>query len=40
MSDCPCKHPELRPENGECSEAQIKECHGDDKEHLCDKEKK
>lgn len=35
MSDCNCKHPELKPENGECSEERIKKCHGDQKEHPC-----
>lgn len=31
MIDCNCKHPELKPENGECSEERIKKCHGDQK---------
>lgn len=38
MCDCDCKHPELKPESGKCSEKQIKECHGDEKDHPCDKE--
>jgi ArsR family transcriptional regulator len=38
--DC-CEHPEIlkgKPE--ECSAEQIKECHGDTKEHPCESEKK
>jgi hypothetical protein len=35
-----CKHPErLKGKPGECSPEQIKECHGDVKEHPCVKEK-
>ncbi len=40
MCDCNCKRPELRPEKGKCSEQQIKECHGDEKEQNCDCENK
>lgn len=38
MCECKCEHPELKPEKGKCSEQQIKECHGDEKEHPCEKE--
>ena len=35
-----CEHPErLKGKPGECSPEQIKECHGDVKEHPCVKEK-
>jgi hypothetical protein len=35
-----CEHPErLKGKPGECSPEQIKECHGDVKEHLCVKER-
>ena len=35
-----CEHPErLKDKPGECSPEQIKECHGDVKEHPCVKEK-
>ncbi len=37
--DCNCKQPESRPENTECDEKQIAECHGDVKEHPCDTNK-
>jgi len=38
--DC-CEHPDkLKGKPGECSEEQIKECHGDTKEHPCESEKK
>jgi DNA-binding transcriptional ArsR family regulator len=44
MCDCKCQHPEkLKGNPGDCSLEQIKECHGDEKEHPCtddDKEKK
>ncbi len=40
MCDCNCKRPELRPAKGKCSEQQIKECHGDEKEQNCDCENK
>ncbi len=40
MCNCKCKCPELKPENGKCSEQQIRECHGDEKEHNCECEKK
>jgi len=39
MCKCDCEHPELKPDDGKCSEKQIKECHGDVKEHPCDCEK-
>ncbi len=32
---CNCKQPKLRPKEGKCSEKQIKECHGNEKEHTC-----
>jgi len=36
-----CEHPEkLKGKPEECSEKQIKECHGDVKEHPCESEKK
>ncbi|RNC29391.1 MAG: hypothetical protein AWM53_00744 [Candidatus Dichloromethanomonas elyunquensis] len=38
--NCNCQNPELRPASGKCSEEQIKECHGDEKEHPCECEKK
>ena len=31
MCNSKCKHPELKPAEGKCSENQIKECHGDEK---------
>jgi len=35
-----CQHPErLKGKPGECSPEQIKECHGEAKEHPCIKEK-
>jgi DNA-binding transcriptional ArsR family regulator len=38
--DCKCTHPEkLKGKPGECSPEQIKECHGDTKEHPCAQEK-
>ena len=38
--DC-CEHPEkLKGKPEECNEEQIKECHGDTKEHPCENEKK
>ncbi len=33
-----CMHPELRPEDGKCSEEQIQKCHGNKNEHPCDSE--
>lgn len=33
-----CKHPDLKPRNGKCSEEQVKQCHGDEKNHPCDEE--
>jgi hypothetical protein len=34
-----CEHPErLKGNPGECSPEQIKECHGDVKQHSCEKE--
>ena len=34
-----CEHPEkLKGKPGECSPEQIKECHGDVKEHPCEEE--
>ena len=33
-----CEHPEkLKGKPGECSPEQIKECHGNDKNHPCNK---
>lgn len=40
MCDCKCQKPELKPASGKCSEQQIKEFHGDEKEHPCDCENK
>lgn len=41
MKDVNCKHPErLKGKPGECSPEQIKECHGEEKEHSCEKEDK
>jgi len=38
--ECKCAHPEkLKGKPGECSPEQIKECHGDAKEHPCTQEK-
>jgi hypothetical protein len=35
-----CEHPEkLKAENQECTPEQIKECHGDVKEHPCSEDK-
>ncbi len=34
-----CKHPELRPEDGKCTDEQIKKCHGDEEKHTCDEKK-
>ncbi len=40
MSNCDCKHPELKPENAKCSDKQIKECHGKEEvAHPCEKKK-
>ncbi len=37
---CQCKHPQKMREQGEkCSAEQVKECHGDEQEHRCEKEK-
>jgi len=34
-----CQHPErLKGKPGECSPEQIKECHGDVKQHSCEKD--
>jgi len=31
-----CQHPEkLKGKPGECSPQQVRECHGEDKEHSC-----
>lgn len=39
MAEKECKHPEkLKGKPGECSPEQIKECHGDEKEHSCKEE--
>ena len=36
MCDCKCQHPEkLKGKPEECILEQIKECHGDEKEHTC-----
>ena len=40
MSECNCEKPDLRPEDGKCSEEQIKTCHGDEKAHPCECDKK
>lgn len=38
MGEC-CNPDKLKGQPGECSEEQIKECHGDEKEsHCCEKE--
>ncbi len=40
MCDSKCQYPEkLKTKPEECPPEQIKECHGDDKEHLCEEEK-
>ena len=37
FSMCHCKHEERRPEHGKkCSVEQIRECHGDEREHGCE----
>jgi|LSQX01.1.fsa_nt_gb hypothetical protein len=36
MCKSKCEHPELKPEEGKCSEEQIKHCHCDEKDHPCD----
>jgi len=39
MCNCNCEHPDRKPTEGNCTEVQIKICHGDDqKNHPCDKE--
>ncbi|PHS30950.1 MAG: hypothetical protein COA82_10895 [Alkaliphilus sp.] len=35
-----CDHPELRPENGKCSDELIKKCHCKDKNHPCNENDK
>jgi len=41
MCDCKCQYPEkLKGKPEECTPEQIKECHGDTKEHPCEEEKK
>ena len=41
MCQCCCQYPEkLKGKPEECSPEQIKECHGDTKEHPCEEEKK
>jgi len=41
MCKCNCEHPEkLKGKPGECTPTQIQECHGDDKNHPCNKEDK
>jgi len=41
MCDCECQHPEKKiDKNKKCSNEQIKECHGDDKNHPCDSQDK
>jgi DNA-binding transcriptional ArsR family regulator len=36
MCDCKCQHPEkLKGNPGDCTPAQIRECHGDEKKHPC-----
>ena len=40
MCDCKCQHPEkLKGKPSDCTLEQIKECHGDEKEHPCGDEK-
>jgi hypothetical protein len=40
MCDCKCQTPEkLKAKPEECTPEQIKECHGDTKEHPCEDEK-
>ncbi|TEB10682.1 hypothetical protein Pmgp_02133 [Pelotomaculum propionicicum] len=40
MCDCECQHPEKKIDKKKCSNEQIKECHGDDKNHPCDSQDK
>lgn len=38
---CCCEHPDrLKGKPEDCTPEQIKECHGDDKEHPCESDKK
>lgn len=38
MCKCNCEHPEkLKDTSGKCSDEQIKECHGEQATHLCEK---
>lgn len=39
MNRPPCKHPELRPKEGNCSKEQIEICHGNEKVHPCNEKK-
>jgi len=39
MSQDNCKHPERKPKDGKCSEGQIKECHGNEEDHPCERKK-
>jgi len=41
MCNCNCDHPDkLKGKKpGECTTEQVKECHGDEKNHHCTKEK-
>ena len=40
MCDCKCQYPEkLKGKPEECTPEQIKECHGDKKEHPCEEKK-
>ncbi|ARE88861.1 hypothetical protein [Clostridium formicaceticum] len=40
MGECKCQKPKSKSESEKCSEKQTKECHGDDKGHPCNCEKK
>jgi hypothetical protein len=41
MCDCKCQNPEkLKGKPEECTPVQIKDCHGDTKEHPCEAEEK
>jgi hypothetical protein len=41
MCKCSCEQPQkLKGKPGECTPEQIKECHGEVKEHPCESEKK
>lgn len=41
MCKCKCEHPEkLQGKPGQCSQQQIKECHGDQEKHSCENKDK